>query len=80
MLDDIPRVVLGAVDERRLAAAEHRQADGVEAGAGESRRHAATGLGVDHRYVEPAIVGLKPVAQDDRADLAAREMRDSRGA
>src|ERR671913_611679 len=75
MLDDVPRIVLGAVDERRFPTAEHRQADSVKA----RRGHDATivlqpPLAVEHRYVEPAVVRLEARCPDDRANFAAREI------
>ena len=75
MLDDIAGVVLGAVNERRFSATEHRQPDGVEARGGyDAAVVLQPALAVGHGHVESAGVRLEARRPDDRTDLAAREI------
>src|SRR5687767_3125227 len=65
---EIGGVITGAVDEGGLAAAQERQADDVESG----RVHHATvvhdaALAIEHRNVEPGIVGTISGRPDHRA-------------
>ena len=75
MIDHLTRVVLDAVDERRLAPPEHGQPEGVQTGAVDDAAVVAEPpLGIDHGHVEPPVIGPKPRRPDDRADLAAPEV------
>src|SRR5580658_4480121 len=75
VIDDCPRVVFDAADERRPAPAQDGQPESVQARA---RDHAALvlqlALRVEYGHVEPAIV--RPVAggPHDRADLPAAQV------
>ena len=75
MLDQVARVVFGAVDEGRLAAPEHRQSDRIQPGRiDDAAVVPQVALAIDDRHVEPAVVGAKAGRPDDRPDLAAREV------
>src|SRR5690349_16326634 len=73
--DHLARVVFDAVDERRLAPAEHRQAEGVHARA----LHDAAvvpemALVVHDGHVQPAVVRAIAGRPDDGTELIAREI------
>ena len=60
MLDDVARIVFGAVDEGGLAAAEHRQSDRVQPRRiDDAAVVAQVAFVIDDRHVEPAVVGTK---------------------
>ena len=81
MIDHLTRVVLDAVDERRLAPPQHGQSEGVQAGAVDDAAVVAElALRVDDGHVEPPVVGPKARRPDDRADLAAAEVELATGA
>ena len=77
VIDDVARVVLDAVDEGRLAPAQHRQAQRVHPG---RLDHAAVvaqlALLVQHRHVQPAVVGTEPGRPHD-ADESPPPRRSS---
>ena len=76
MLDEVARVILGAVDERGLASPEDGQPDGIQ-----PRRvdHSSivpqVALAIDHRHVEPAVVGAKPGCPENGPDRATPEVK-----
>ena len=76
MIDHLTRVVLDTVNERRLAAPQHGDPQSVKSRAVD---HAALvaqlGLRVDHRHVEPRIIGPESRRPHDRADLAAPQVK-----
>ena len=69
-------VVAGAVDERRLAAAQEGHAHQVHARRvdDDAAVVADQPLAVEHRHVQPGVVGAEAGGPDDRADLAAGEV------
>ena len=76
VVDEVDRIVLRAVDEARLATPQEVEPDPVEA-----RRiddHAAVvahqALAIEHRHVEPRVVGTEAGGPHDRADLAAAQV------
>ena len=75
----VPGVVLGAMDETRLAAPQYRQPDHVQ-----SRRidHTAVvlqaALAVEYRHFEPRIVRAKPGSPDDGASAVPVEVERQR--
>ena len=75
VVDDLSRVVLDAMDERGLAAPQHRQAERIESRAVD---HSAVvselALRVDDRYVEPRVVGPIAGRPHHRADLATLQI------
>src|ERR1700722_1780038 len=75
--DHVARVVLDAVNERRLAPPQHRQAERVQARA--VGDHAAVmaqaPLAVDHGHVEPAVLGPEAGGPHDRTDLTAPQVK-----
>ena len=80
MIHQLSRIVLGAVDEARLAAAQHGQPEHDHPR--DCRRHAAVvahvPLRVDDGNVEPAVVGAEAGRPEDRPDLAAAEIDAAR--
>ena len=76
MLDDLPGVVLGAVDEARLPAAQEVQPDPVQPGG--LRDHAAVvadlALAIDHRDVQPRVVGAEPGGPEHRLEALGDEV------
>src|SRR6478672_12924468 len=75
MIDHVSGVVLRAVDERRLSAAEDWQSDRVQTGRVD---HAAVvsqaALAIEDRHMEPAVVGSITCGPDDGSDFAARQI------
>ena len=74
VIGQVARVILGAVDEGRLAAPEKGQSDGIQAWRiDNSAIMPQLALGIHDRNIEPAIVGAKPGRPDDGTDLATPE-------
>ena len=75
VIDYVPRVVFGAVNERRLAAAEDRQADRIQPRRSDDAAiMLQTALRIDDGNIEPPIVGAEARGPDDRRDLAAAQI------
>src|SRR5579862_2952273 len=74
--DEIACVVLGAVNEGRFATPQYRQTDRVHPGGfgNDSAVMAQLALAIEHRHLEPAIVGTKSRSPDERADLATAQV------
>src|SRR5580704_15374744 len=74
--DHLAGVVLDTGDERGPAPPQDGQPQGVQSRAGD---HAALvvqlALGVDHRHVEPPVVGPEPGRPHDRGDLATCQVK-----
>jgi hypothetical protein len=75
VIDDVARIILRAMDERRLAAAEDGQPDGIEPWRiDDSAVVPQVALAIDDGNVEPAVVGAKPGGPDDGTNLATPEV------
>ena len=75
VIDQIARVILGAVDEGGLASPEHGQSDGVQPGRiDNSPVMPKVAFAIDHGHSEPAVVRAKPGRPDDGTDLARSEV------
>jgi len=73
-MDHLTRIILDGVDKRGLAPPQ--QPERVETGAVDDATVVAEPpLGVDDGHVKPPVIGPKPRRPDDRADLAAPEVK-----
>src|ERR1700722_15513210 len=80
MVDDLPRVVLDAVDERGLAPPQHGKPERVQSRAVDDTAVVPQlALRVEHRDVEPPVAGAEARRPDDRRDLAAAQVELERG-
>ena len=81
MLDDVPHVVLRAVDETRFPAAEDRESEHVQARCvDDAAVMAQIALLVDGRDMEPTVIGTKTGGPHDGAHFAARQFQRQRRA
>src|SRR4030095_16183548 len=72
VLRHVARIVFDAVNERRLAPAQHREPECIQAWTLDDAAIVLQGsLLVDDRDVQPAVIRPKPGRPHDRTDLAA---------
>src|SRR5688500_2476194 len=79
MVAEIARVVAGAVDEGRLAAAQELHAHQIEARMfGDATVVTDLALAIEHRHLKPGIVRAVSGRPDNRPDPAAVEIHAKR--
>ncbi len=79
MFAEIARVVAGAVEEDGFAAAQEWHAHQVHAGRVDDAAVVTDlALAIEHRHIEPRIVGAEAGRPDDRPDVSAGEIHAQR--
>ena len=76
---NITNVVLDAMDEARLAAAQHRQAQYIQSrSVDDAAIVPQVTLAVEHGYVEQTVIGAKPGRPDDCSNTGACQVEHQR--
>jgi hypothetical protein len=76
VIDDLTRVVPGTIDERRLAASQDRQSKGIQAWRIDNASVVPqVSFVIDHRHVQPTVVGPESRRPDNRTDLSIPQIQ-----